>query len=121
MAVSWIGTAVSHDGGATFSTTSVVTASTNFYDYQLVPRPQGDRVIALLGDKSLMLPMYSDDWGKTWTAATLPAPVAQSTYVPTLGRISDGRYIAYASVPGTSRSVFICSADGASWSICTPV
>jgi hypothetical protein len=114
------GVAVSHDGGSSFELMS----TRAFSGAIVVPGPRGDRLVAVeqpaAGQPGAAL-AYSDDLGATWTTTSSDAAahVGQSVGSPRLLR--PGRLIAWAAdASSQGHGVFVCSADGAAWSTCSP-
>ncbi|HXA27542.1 MAG TPA: sigma-70 family RNA polymerase sigma factor [Candidatus Angelobacter sp.] len=113
------GAAISHDGGATFT----VVSTTSLSDAVLVPLPGGGvRLVAVQATydpRSDYVLAYSDNWGTTWTRAGLARGLQGGLYVHTPRMLAPGRLIASAADPRhPGMHVFVCSADGATWSGC---
>jgi len=105
--------AVSHDDGATFT----VVPGASVFDLAVAEGPYGLRLVAAVGTSGSLA--YSDDDGRTWQAAALPT--TQLTGAHSITRLRAGRLIASMARTGTSGWYdFVCSADGATWSLCAP-
>ncbi len=105
--------AVSHDDARTFTK-----LMTPHVDAPIAIRgPRGRRIVGVVGLEMAL--GYSDDDGVTWHDAAIP----QSTlfYPQTITQLRPGRLIASMERhddPGWY--YFVCSADGSSWSLCSP-
>jgi len=112
------GVAVSRDGGASFALVSAEPVS----QVVAVPGPAGQRLVGVdlaRASRSDFVPVYSDDWGRTWQAASMASAWTGALYVHTPRMLAPGRLIASASDPShPGMHVFVCSADGASWAAC---
>jgi len=114
------GVAVSHDGGASF----VPVSREGVAQAIAVPGPHGMRLVAVdishaLGGNLAL--SYSDDLGATWRPAGMPHSALGALYVEAPRLLAPGRVIASAADPAhPGMHVFVCSADGALWSACSP-
>jgi RNA polymerase sigma-70 factor, ECF subfamily len=112
------GVAVSRDGGASFALASAEPVS----QVVAVPGPAGQRLVGVdlaRSRSSDFVPVYSDDWGRTWQPASMASGWAGALYVHTPRMLAAGRLIASAADPThPGMHVFICSADGSTWAAC---
>lgn len=111
------GVAVSRDGGMSFTLVSSKPLSQGL----VLPGSRGVRLLAVdsaYGQNGNLMLMVSDDLGQTWSPAILGS-ARHAAYVHTPRLIAPDRLIASAADPTRPGSnVFVCSADGASWSGC---
>jgi DNA-directed RNA polymerase specialized sigma24 family protein len=105
-------TMVSHDDGATF----VATGKNGAGDMIVTRGPRGDRLIETTNN----VLSYSDDEGRTWIPATVSPPTLTG-FLHSAVQLRPGRLMASAMrTDDQGWYFFICSTDGAAWSLCSP-